>query len=239
MHPSADERVVYVQPFTRAYALFFCWFGVLVFAVTMFLWLTATALAPAAYGLLGLTSAALLLLGCAKLMEPPISIAITPTTITYLHRRGSWVIAWDNVMRYGVPQLHRGMGYDTLPYLGIRLRNIEPLLSTITPRLAVHLLREQRHLIVTALRYEKPDLGDYTPYFEVPDRYVAESGTIYYGVQAMFAKRCEHFRELLGYDLVLSATTLDRDLDAFISWLQKLERNRKPTLPIASEPKNE
>src|SRR5690606_41789946 len=57
--PISDERVVYVQPFTRAYALFFCWFGVLVFAVTMFLWLTATALAPAAYGLLGLTSAAL------------------------------------------------------------------------------------------------------------------------------------------------------------------------------------
>src|SRR5690554_6556173 len=114
MHPSADERVVYVQPFTRAYALFFCWFGVLVFAVTMFLWLTATALAPAAYGLLGLTSAALLLLGCTTLMETPMSIGITPASLTFLHPRGSWVIAWYNVMRYGGRQLHRGMGYVTL-----------------------------------------------------------------------------------------------------------------------------
>ena len=234
-----DDRIVYVHPFTRTYAVFFCCFGVAIFAVTMFLWLTNTALAPAAYGLLWLASAVLFLLGCAKLFEPPISLAITPQEITYLHRRGSWRLGWENVMRYGVPTLQRGSGYETLPYLGFRVRDIEPVITAITPRLAVYLLREQRHLLATALRSEKPHLNDFTPYYEVPDRFIGNSGTTYYGVQAMFAKRCEHFRELLGYDLVLSATTLDRDLEEFIGWLQTLERSRKPTSNGDPESNNE
>jgi hypothetical protein len=223
---STPERIVYVQPLTRAHGLGFNALGVVIFAITMFLWLTDTPIITAAYGLLFITSAVLIFLGSAKIFEPPVSMSITPQAITYLHRRGTWQIQWDNILRFDIPRLHRGLELDSMPYIGFRLHDIEPVLQSITPRLAVYLLSEQRHLLIAALRHERPDLREYSPYFEVPERYKGASGTEYRGVQAMFAVRCEHFRELLGYDLFVSATALDRPPEEFITWLQQLKNTR-------------
>lgn len=223
---ATEERIVYVKPLTRAHGFGFNALGLVIFAVTMFLLLTDTPIIPAAYGLLFIASAALIFLGSAKIFEPPVSMTITPQEITYIHSRGTWCIDWANLLRFDIPRLHRGLELETMPYIGFRLHDIEPVLRKITPRLAVYLLSEQRHLLVAALRHERPDLREYSPYFEVPDRYRSASGTEYRGVQAMFAVRCEHFRELLGYDLFVPAAALDRDPEDFITWLQQLKNTR-------------
>ena len=67
---STPERIVYVQPLTRAHGFGFNALGVVIFAVTMFLWLTDTPIIAAAYGLLFITSAVLIFLGSAKIFEP-------------------------------------------------------------------------------------------------------------------------------------------------------------------------
>ncbi|WP_404408734.1 DUF2982 domain-containing protein [Pseudidiomarina marina] len=223
---STEERIVYVKPLTRAHGLGFNALGLVIFAVTMFLWLIDAPIITAAYGLLFIASALLIFLGSAKVFEPPVSMTITPKEITYLHRRGRWQIQWNNILRFDIPRLHRGLELEQMPYIGFRLHDIEPIIQTITPRLAVYLLSEQRHLLVAALRHERPELREYSPYFEVPDRYQSASGTEYRGVQAMFAVRCEHFRELLGYDLFVPAAALDRAPEDFITWLQQLKNTR-------------
>ncbi|PHR63574.1 DUF2982 domain-containing protein [Pseudidiomarina marina] len=223
---STEERIVYVKPLTRAHGLGFNALGLVIFAVTMFLWLIDAPIITAAYGLLFIASALLIFLGSAKVFEPPVSMTITPKEITYLHRRGRWQIQWNNILRFDIPRLHRGLELEQMPYIGFRLHDIEPIIQTITPRLAVYLLSEQRHLLVAALRHERPELREYSPYFEVPDRYQSASGIEYRGVQAMFAVRCEHFRELLGYDLFVPAAALDRAPEDFITWLQQLKNTR-------------
>jgi len=223
---STEERIVYVKPLTRAHGLGFNALGLVIFAVTMFLWLIDAPIITAAYGLLFIASALLIFLGSAKVFEPPVSMTITPKEITYLHRRGRWQIQWNNILRFDIPRLHRGLELEQMPYIGFRLHDIEPIIQTITPRLAVYLLSEQRHLLVAALRHERPELREYSPYFEVPDRYQSASGIEYRGVQAMFAVRCEHLRELLGYDLFVPAAALDRAPEDFITWLQQLKNTR-------------
>jgi len=223
---SQPERQVTVTPLARANGFGFNALGLVIFAVTMLLWLSDTPIAPAAFGLLFIASAVLIFLGSAKFFEPTCSLLITPTFIRHYHRRGEWQINWDNVVRFDIPRVHRGLELEELPYIGFRLNDIEPLLEQITTRFAVYLLSEQRHLLIVALRHERPDLRDYSPYFEIPDRFQAESGTLYKGVQAMFATRCGHFRELLGYDLFIPASALDRSPDDFLRWLKQLQSTR-------------
>jgi len=224
--PAHEQRRVTVTPLARAHGVGFSALGLVIFGVAIFLWLISAPLPTAAYGLLYIASAVLIFLGSAKVFEPPISLEITPEAIRYCHRRGYWQITWENIVRYDVPRVHRGLELDDVPYIGFALRDLEPLLAEITPRLAVYLLSEQRHLLVVALRHERPDIRDYSPYFEVPDRFAAPSGTVYKGVQAMFATRCTHFRELLGYDLFVPVSALDRPPDDFLRWLKQLENTR-------------
>lgn len=216
-----------VSPAAKGDALTFLILGVVVFAITMLLFLADLELPKAAWGLLWIASAALFFLGAAKIYEPKVSLVINPETIRYEHRRGTWQIEWDNIVRFDVPRIAEFMKSEDLPYLGFRLRSIEPVLAQISPRLAVHLVSEQRHLLVAALRRERPDLHDYSPYFDLPDKYTAETGKVYRGVQALFAVRCEQLRELLGYDLYVPASALDRPIEDFVSWLKQLQDSRQ------------
>lgn len=215
-----------IQPSARRDALTFCVFGVLVFAVTMFLFLSGFELPQAAWAIMYIASASLFLLGIAKLVEPPVSLMISPAQIRYEHRRGSWKFDWDNLIRFDIPRTHRGNELEELPYIGFRLKDIEPVLDTISPRLAVYLVSEQRHLLVAALRRELPPGSDYTPFYDIPTSYKTSSGKVYRGVQALFAVRCEQLRKLLGYDLYVPASALDRPLDEFCPWLQEVQSHR-------------
>ncbi|WP_411359142.1 DUF2982 domain-containing protein [Pseudidiomarina salilacus] len=215
-----------VQPSAKKDALTFCVFGVVVFALTLFLYLAGFALPQAAWGLMYIASAALFLLGVAKIIEPPVSLLISPRTIRYEHRRGHWQIDWDNVLRYDIPSVRSGLERDSLPYIGFRLHNIEPVLDAISPRLAVYLVSEQRHLLAAALRRETGPDHDYTPYYDVPNKFVSANGKVYKGVQALFAVRSQQLRELLGYDLYVPASALDRPLEEFVDWLKQVESHR-------------
>lgn len=219
-----------IHPHARRDALTFCLMGTGVFAVTVVLQLAALNLPVAAFALLYIVSAALALLGVAKLIEPRVSLSITPDTICYHHLRGQWCIAWDNIVRFDVPRTHRGVELESLPYIGFRLQDFEPVLRTISPRLTVHLINEQRHLLAAALRRESPANDDYSAYFDIPESYQASSGRVYHGLQALFAVRSQQLRELLGYDLYIPANALDRPADEFCLWLRELQAHRNAHL---------
>ncbi|HET8816395.1 MAG TPA: DUF2982 domain-containing protein [Pseudidiomarina sp.] len=216
-----------IQPGARKNALTFCFLGVLIFAAAMLCWLIEAPLAPAAFGLLWIASAVLLFLGIAKMLEPETSLIITPTDISYTHRRGRWSLPWEAITRFDAPRVNRGFNLEELPYLGFRIHDIEVLLNRISPRLMSHIIVEQRHLLALGLRYERPDLRDYSQYYDIPERFVGNSGLEYKGLQAMFAVRSQQLRELLGYDIYIHASALDRPLDEFIHHLRQLQSSRQ------------
>ena len=215
-----------VTPYAKRNALAFCGLSLVLFVLLVFAHLVRDDIPVGVTVVIGATSGVLLLLGIGKLIEPPVSLAITPEHITYLHRRGSWQISWDNIIRYDVPRVSRLLDLEDAPFLGFRLHDIDEVLQSISPRLASALLFEQRQLLTMALRHQRPDKSDYSEYFEIPDKYVSPEGIVYKGLIASFAVRMQQVRELLGYDLYVSATALDRDVYEFIAHLQKLQASR-------------
>ncbi|WP_113907158.1 DUF2982 domain-containing protein [Aliidiomarina celeris] len=168
----------------------------------------------------------LLVLGVAKNTEPEASLIITPENIRYLQRRGQWTLAWDHIQRFDIPRIERGMEYVDMPFVGIRLNQYGPLVHSLSQRLAVHLLMEQRPLLVAALRYARVEPDDYAKYFDTPERFKDEFGERYQGIQASFAYRMAQYRELLGYDLFIPETALDREPQEFKAYLKELQHKR-------------
>lgn len=169
-------------------------------------------------------------LGIGKIIEPEVSLEITPEDIRYIHFRGSWRLAWDDVLRFDIPHTQRGLEYSDLPFLGIRLRDYDRFLSQLSPRLAVHLVHQQRAMMMQAIRSDMPAHREYMDYVEVPSIFVTESGKTVRGVLATFAVRMTLMREMLGYDLYISQNALDRPLPEFIEHLKALQATRQQYL---------
>ena len=172
--------------------------------------------------------AALILLGVgfAKHIEPETSLEITPNHISYRHRKGSWKLAWESILRFDIPHYRRGLEHREMPYIGFRLNDIDAVLRDISPRLAVYLMLEQRSILVAALRSERPDDTDFTEFFDPPSTWSSAAGIEYNGILAAFAHRMQHLRTLLGYDLFIPETALDRPLHEFKAHLVALQTTR-------------
>lgn len=215
-----------VSPQARRNAISFCSIALLILVLLVFLHLIRDDIPIGVSVVLGAASGIFMLLGIGKLIEPPVSLVITQEGIQYLHRRGEWHIRWENIIRFDVPRVNRVLDLEDAPFIGFRLHNVEEVLDEISPRLASALLFEQRQLLTMALRHQAPDREDYTPYFDIPDSYTSPNGKVYKGLIGVFGKRMEQMRELLGYDLYVSANALDRDIYEFKAHLQRLQASR-------------
>lgn len=169
-----------------------------------------------------LTSAGIvaLLIGWFKVREPEHSIEITPLNIVYRHRLGTWTLEWENVQRYDQPRVTRGIEQKNLELVGFKIVDYETFIHSISPRLATHILMEQRPLLL-----QNPDKNCATGTCAGAELLVAKefklkSGKVLKGVQAMFAHRMKQLRESLGYDLFIAAAELDREPAEFVSLLK-------------------
>ncbi|MBT0586116.1 DUF2982 domain-containing protein [Alteromonas oceanisediminis] len=161
-----------------------------------------------------------LVMGWFKIREPNFSIELTPQGICYFHRNGQWQVDWDNIQRIDAPRVTRGIELKDLEMVGIRLKDVEPVVMSISPRLATNILMEQRPLLL-----QNPDDNCTTGTCAgsdllEDDKYKLPSGQVLRGVQAMFANRTQRLRERLGYDLYIAAAELDRPVSEFVTLLR-------------------
>ncbi|MBU2978623.1 DUF2982 domain-containing protein [Alteromonas sp. C1M14] len=176
-----------------------------------------------------LTSASIvtLLIGYFKLREPPFSMEISPDEIRYHHRRGNWLLHWDNIQRIDCPRIQEGLSHTQLDAVGIRIKDYGAFLAGISPRLATHLLMEQRPLLIHQ-RGNDCASGDCFSQAQFDDKhYVLENGETFTGVKAMLANRMTQLRELLGYDIYISGTDIDREPSAFVALLRQCQTARQ------------
>lgn len=168
-------------------------------------------------------------LGISKQMEPEVSVTLSPTGLSYHHRRGTLFIEWENIQRFDSPKSRDGLETIELPFIGIRLKKINPVLDMIPGRLATGLLTEQRPLMMSAVTLDESleMLEDYlnsefTPLLVHEERYK--------GVLAMFGHRCEMLNRNLGYHLYIPVDCLDREPKEFLSllrhYLQEIRETR-------------
>lgn len=217
----------HIQPQVRRNGLtLLCCGGLLSALFFVLLWLVAGKPGLAAYILL-LGSLMMAFIGWLKLNEPPISLSLCQHTLHYHHRYGGWALKWHNIQRIDQPRVHVGWELEPLPYIGFKIKRYDEFLALITPRLAVHLLTEQRPLLLQALQREQHH--EHTKRGHDPmagielleeSRFCSPDGQHYEGVLAMLAQRMSRLRQLLGYDLLIPVGSLDREPDAFIKLLR-------------------
>lgn len=161
-----------------------------------------------------------LVMGWFKIREPNHSLEITPKGIRYIHRNGEWWLDWENVQRIDAPRVTRGIELRDLEVVGFRLKNVEPLVDSISPRLATNILMEQRPLLLQN-QDEKCVTGNCAGADLLEDdQFKLPGGRQLRGVQAMFAHRMSRLRERLGYDLFIAAAELDRPVNEFVVLLK-------------------
>ncbi len=175
-----------------------------------------------------LTSAAIvcLLIGFFKVREPNYSLEIAKDFITYRHRLGSWRIHWDNLQRADCPRIRHGLDHVALETVGFKLKSYTDFLNTISPRLATHLLMEQRPLLLhnsdsncaTGSCYEQSMFDD--------KHFVLDDGTAITGIKAMLAHRMVELRKRLGYDIFIASSELDREPCDFAALIVQCQNAR-------------
>jgi hypothetical protein len=175
-----------------------------------------------------MTSASIvaLLVGWFKLREPEYSLQITPQSIVYHHRLGQWKIDWDNLIRVDQPSVSHGMELVKLEMIGFKLKDPDPFIVSVSPRLATHLLMEQRPLL---LHHSSKNCATGTCYDDelLNDKaYVTADGTVLSGIKAMLANRMQILREQLGFDVFIAAAELDRAPAEFAVLLKSCAQTR-------------
>lgn len=169
------------------------------------------------------------LLGVLKLREPEFSFTLSAEHLHFHHKVGGWSLRWSNIIRVDQPRLTRGIDLVDLPYIGLKIRDYDEFLPLMTPRLAVHLLTEQRPLLSMALRYGAISRHDLQDWLIEDNKFRSANGQHYSGVTAMLGHRMGHLRDLYGYDLLIHESSLDREADEFVPLLRGyLANSRAP-----------
>ncbi|MDO6620603.1 MULTISPECIES: DUF2982 domain-containing protein [unclassified Shewanella] len=164
-----------------------------------------------------------LVLGVAKINQPKASFKLSAAGFDYYHGRGTVHVAWDNVQRIDVSRVTQNLELIELPYIGIKLKHINPILDCISPRLATGLLTEQRPLLMTAATQDE-DLQSLETYVGAEFTPLVVNGERYRGVLAMFGHRCQTLDAQLGFHLYLSIDSLDRAPAEFVSLLRQWQQ---------------
>lgn len=141
--------------------------------------------------------------GLVKLDEPPVQLSVDEQGITYHHKRGHWLIRWQDMELVQQIEIN-GVAVN---WIGFRLRDYDALLTALPLRLAVHLLMEQRTLLVAAMGANCPTGRCASEFLSVDTEYRYKQRLLT-GVLAMFTQRMVIFRQLLSADLVVPAQLL-------------------------------
>lgn len=165
-----------------------------------------------------------MILGIAKILEPETSLVLDEQGLMFIHLKGRFQLAWQDIQRFDIPITGPLGARDSLPYLGIKLRHPEALLDSISPRLCRHFIVEQRALLMLAMRYESDCPSCASDHmFDVRD-YRSPNKTLYKGLNAMLGHRMVLLDQLLGFHLYICANSLDRPLEEFVPLIKAMHQ---------------
>ncbi|MBY5990808.1 DUF2982 domain-containing protein [Ferrimonas balearica] len=207
--------VIRIQPIARRNRLTFSVLAgllCLAFLLALFNGLPLLWLLP-----LSLVTLVVLVLAIGKRLEPDCTLKLHPDGLHYRHRRGSYRLDWQQLLRIDQPGLPEDSS-TRLDYVGIRLRDPAQFYRRIAPRLALALIREQRPLSILAdPRCATGQCQEMLPEAEGLPQEPLE------GVQAAYAAHQLRLRAALGYDLFLHHSALDRSPQEFVSLLRRYQ----------------
>ncbi|GEK09400.1 DUF2982 domain-containing protein [Pseudoalteromonas sp. McH1-7] len=166
-------------------------------------------------------------IGFLKSQQPYFSLCFNEQEFSYVHKYGAWSLPIVNFHSSGIPSVQQGIETLELNTVGIKLNDIDAFLINLTPRLAGKLLIEQRHIFLQAVKIHCENGNCPSEWLIEDTSYRSKAGKEYTGLMAMFANRMDNLKTVTGYDLLLPATALDRDIWQFSAMLNRWKLNPK------------
>lgn len=164
-----------------------------------------------------MVSLVMILVGMVKLLEPTVSLYLTPNKIIYNHRYGHWQLNWPDIQLINLVSEVAGLERENLPYIGIRLVNIDKIANNISVRLANRLIHQQKGLIVYGVMHQLMTIEqgqiNFTPF-------ILSNGESVQGPIAAFLHQSKQLSRAFGYHLFLPVDSLDRDINEFADLLK-------------------
>lgn len=218
-----NEPTINICPKTKRNRLFLLCIALLLLTVSSLLNYYFWAIFKIQLTLFFFSGFIVLLIAILKYVEPNVSYALTPKNLQYKHRSGGLTISWDNIVRIDKVYAHVDSQPRYLPYIGLKLSNIEVIGHSISPRLANKLLHEQQELIHLAIRN-----GDLTKANGIInfDEYSVGNST-FKGPIAAWLHRCEQLLEAYGFQVFLPEDSFDRSLDESLLLLKQCLQSSK------------
>ncbi|MFD2166888.1 DUF2982 domain-containing protein [Thalassotalea euphylliae] len=167
-----------------------------------------------------LASCVIIFIGAMKKMEPRFSYLMTPEFLEYTHKYGTWRIDWQNIQRVGDIRLAIGIDQKTLPYIGIKLKDHDAMVTAMSKRLASRLPHEQRPLTTAAVQQSLLSFEQAQINFEP---YITSGNTTIKGPNAFYMHHASALAMAYGYHLFLPYSSLDRSAEEFISLLRECQ----------------
>lgn len=150
-----------------------------------------------------------------------VSFTLTATHFQQHMFKGGWVVKWSNISQVGICTYEKEGWHQPIPWIGIKLKDYEPYLDNICPRISTQLLLEQRSLLYLGMKQSGKENTAFEDVVLDSKHFVTPSGFKYKGLQAMLANRMAYQRENFGYDIFISTSDLDRSGDEFVGLVRR------------------
>ena len=168
--------------------------------------------------------------GLVKKLQPPFSLIISKSGISYHHSSGKWCIGWQDIQYIGRVTSTIGIDRKELPYIGIRLSSMAQLPHQVSPRLANKLIHEQKALLIWAIQEGmitvEESIINFSPYkLASKDKQIRKIK----GPHGLFLHQVDVLMKSFGYHLYIPSVALDRDINDFNQLLKACQQYIKHT----------
>lgn len=157
-----------------------------------------------------------LIIGVVKIIEPQYSFLLSPKSLKFIHRKGVWSLPWDVIRNVRPVTNVSGITTEELAYIGVSLTNIKEVATRIPPRLANHLIHEQRPILLYCVSRGLLTIEEVVVNF---NEFVIEQQRLK-GPVAGFLHQCALLHRIFGAHLFISQTCIDRSMDEFARLLR-------------------
>ncbi|SFD19888.1 DUF2982 domain-containing protein [Pseudoalteromonas denitrificans] len=153
-----------------------------------------------------------------KYFEPKFCLGLTDEKLFYYHKQGQWSINWNNVLLIHQPKMSNNVENKNIGFIGIKLRSYDCETNNITPRLANHLLHEQKPLLI---------LGYHSNNIEVEQTQInfspfkTSNGQNITGPIAAWLHQMKILRKLYGFDLYIPINSFTPSSEQMIKLLKQ------------------
>mgnify|MGYP001951232754 FL=1 len=157
-----------------------------------------------------------LVVGIVKIIEPQYSFKLNPKSLKFIHRKGIWSLPWSLINNIRPVKNVSGIATEELAYVGLTLTNINEIAARIPPRLANHLIHEQRPILLYCVSRGLLPIEEIVINF---NEFVIGKKVLK-GPVAGFLHQCVLLHAIFGAHLFIPQTCIDRSMDDFSALLR-------------------